>query len=209
MNGFSVARDIMGLSSRPRGKRQDGGPGRRAARPLHLRSLQLESLEDRTLLNGTAIYDHTTPILIPNGDLLARNSHLRGVSIVSGRNGIVPALSHSTPPYDPTQIDTAYGINSIPGYASGQGNGSGETIAIVDAYKDPNIASELAYFDTSFGLPAASLTIMNQSGGSSLSRVSYNSGWAGEIALDVEWVHAIAPGHKSCSWRLTTTRTAI
>ena len=63
-------------------------------------------------------------------------------------------------------------------------------MAIVDAYEDPNIASELAYFDSYFSLPTANLTVVQQSG------VTYNSNWAGEIALDVEWVHAIAPGAK-------------
>ena len=34
------------------------------------------------------------------------------------------------------------------------GNGKGETIAIVDAYDDPNIQADLNTFDTEFGLPA-------------------------------------------------------
>ena len=51
----------------------------------------------------------------------------------------------------------------------------------------------MAYFDSYYGLPAANLTIINQTGGSSLSKVAYDSGWAGEITLDVEWAHVIAP----------------
>ena len=34
------------------------------------------------------------------------------------------------------------------------GNGSGETIAIVDAYDDPSIAADLATFDQQFGIAA-------------------------------------------------------
>ena len=105
----------------------------------------------------------------------------------AGHNSATPATSIY---YNPSQILTAYGINSIPGYSTGTGNGTGETVAIVDAYEDPNIASELAYFDSYFSLPTANLTVVQQSG------VTYNSNWAGEIALDVEWVHAIAPGDK-------------
>jgi subtilase family serine protease len=47
----------------------------------------------------------------------------------------------------PAEIRTAYGINSL------AGNGAGQTIAIVDAYDDPTIASDLQAFDAAFGLP--------------------------------------------------------
>ena len=68
----------------------------------------------------------------------------------------------------------------------------GTTIAIVDAYDDPNIASDLHQFDLAFGLPDPTFTKVNQNGGSTLPAA--NAGWATEIALDVEWAHAIAPG---------------
>ncbi|MGA3068471.1 MAG: S53 family peptidase, partial [Tepidisphaeraceae bacterium] len=75
------------------------------------------------------------------------------------------------------------------------GNGSGQTIAIVDAYNDPNIASNLATFDSTWGLAAPpSLKVVNESGGSSLPAA--NSTWDLEISLDVEWAHAMAPGAK-------------
>src|SRR5262249_50727787 len=67
-------------------------------------------------------------------------------------------------------------------------------IAIVDAYDDPNIAGDLQKFDAAFGLPNPSFTKVNQTGGTKLPAA--NSGWATEIALDVEWAHAIAPGAK-------------
>ncbi len=91
----------------------------------------------------------------------------------------------------PSQIEQAYGFNQI-SFNGTAGTGSGTTIAIVDAYNDPNIASDLGTFDSQFALPAASLTVVNQNGGSNLPQG--NTGWAGEISLDVEWAHAIAPG---------------
>ena len=65
-------------------------------------------------------------------------------------------------------------------------NGTGTVIAIVDAYGDPAINSDVANFDSYYGLPSINLTV-NGNGGS-------NSGWAMETALDVEWAHAMAPG---------------
>jgi subtilase family serine protease len=86
----------------------------------------------------------------------------------------------------PTQVRHAYGFDQI------SGNGSGQTIAIVDAFDDPSIQSDLHAFDLQFGLADPVLTKVNQTGGTSLP--TPNAGWAGEIALDVEWDHAIAPG---------------
>ncbi len=72
------------------------------------------------------------------------------------------------------------------------GTGAGTTIAIVDAYDDPNIANDLHQFDVAFGLPDPTFTKENETGGTTLP--AGNKGWATEIALDVEWAHAIAPG---------------
>ena len=63
----------------------------------------------------------------------------------------------------------------------------------MDAYNDPNI-SDLAYFDSVYGLPTASLTIVNQSGQTS-NLPSTDAGWSAlEIAMDVEYARAAAPG---------------
>ena len=92
--------------------------------------------------------------------------------------------------YFPTQIAQAYGFNQI---SMGSPLGSGQTIAIVDAYSDSSIASDLAVFDSQFGLPAANLTVVNQNGSSPRS-VTADPDWDVEISLDVEWAHAVAPG---------------
>ena len=73
--------------------------------------------------------------------------------------------------------------------------GTGQTVAVVDAYDDPTIASDLSAFSSEVGLPpctGACVTKVNQSGGTLYPRS--NSGWDLEISLDVEWVHALAPG---------------
>jgi subtilase family serine protease len=95
-----------------------------------------------------------------------------------------PALVSA--PYTPAQVRQAYGINQL------SQTGAGQTIAIVDAYDDPTIASDLHNFDRTFGLPDPTFTKVSPSG----TTPSYDSGWAMEISLDVEWAHAIAPGAK-------------
>ena len=95
--------------------------------------------------------------------------------------------------YTPSQIRHAYGIDKISfGNGTVAGSGLGQTIAIVDAYNDPNVASDLSVFDSQFGLSApSSLRVVNESGGGQLPTT--DAGWAGEIALDVEWAHVVAP----------------
>jgi len=125
------------------------------------------------------------------------------------RRGIllqVEALECRTVPtyFNPAQVRHAYGFDQIT-FGSVAGDGTGQTIAIVDAYdnpkfvssSDPNfINSDLHHFDASgdfgFTLSDPVFTKVDQSGGTNYPAV--NAGWSSEIALDVEWAHAIAPG---------------
>ena len=110
---------------------------------------------------------------------------------------VVPSASG---PFRPSDITTAYGINSI-SFSGVAGTGAGTTIAIVDAYNDPNIVSDAAAFNAHFSLPQfntannPTFTVLNQSGGTALpsNTNSFTSSWDAEISLDVEWAHAIAP----------------
>jgi hypothetical protein len=88
--------------------------------------------------------------------------------------------------YSPAQIRHAYGFDQV------SWNGAGQTIAIVDAYDDPTVAADLHKFDQQFGLADPTLTVAKMTSGGR--GPAYNSGWATEIALDVEWAHAVAPG---------------
>jgi hypothetical protein len=97
-----------------------------------------------------------------------------------------PAAGSGPVGYTPAQISNAYGFKQI------SLNGAGQTIAIVDAYDDPSIASDLHVFDLQFGLADPTLVKVNQSGGTSYPARDPN--WAVEISLDVEWAHAMAPG---------------
>jgi hypothetical protein len=122
--------------------------------------------------------------------------------VVTHAHSSVP-LASGTPPataYSPAQIEHGYRFDKIGcGLAAASTAtlcGTGETIAIVDAYDAPQIASDLAAFDGQYGLPACTTAngcfekVMPQG------QPAYNSGWEEEISLDVEWAHAIAPGAK-------------
>jgi subtilase family serine protease len=103
--------------------------------------------------------------------------------------------------YHPSDLQSAYSLSSSPG-------GSGQTVAIVDAYNDPNAAKDLASYRSAFGLPAVStcsvstgkvvspvgpcFVKVNQSGGTG-SFPRNNAGWSQEISLDVDMVSAICP----------------
>ncbi len=92
----------------------------------------------------------------------------------------------------PAQVQTAYGLGGLT-FGGLAANGAGQTIAIVDAYNDPNIQAELAVFDATYNLPAPpSFRVVSETGTAALPMV--NASWAQEIALDVEWAHALAPG---------------
>ncbi len=110
---------------------------------------------------------------------MIRRSRLATRPIVESLEGrmVLSALT-------PAQLDSAYGLNAV------NANGAGQTIALIDVYHDPNIATELATFDAKYGLAPAQLSVVNLAGS------QVDSGWSSEEALDVEWAHAAAPGAK-------------
>lgn len=91
----------------------------------------------------------------------------------------------------PATILKYYGFDQLPN------QGEGRTIAIVDAFDNPNVEQDLAVFSQTFNLPPC--TTANGcfkkvfSGGS---QPPGDTGWGVEIALDVQWAHAIAPKAK-------------
>jgi subtilase family serine protease len=103
--------------------------------------------------------------------------------------------------YTEGELETAYGLPPL--QARGH-NGQGITIGIVDAFYDPQIATNLQNFSTFFHLPLGTgtstvtctttptFTVVNQTGGSPIG-VGFDVGWAEEANLDVQQAHAMAP----------------
>ncbi|MGW5258130.1 S53 family peptidase [Streptomyces sp. NPDC004012] len=94
--------------------------------------------------------------------------------------------------YGPGDLQDAYGLTD-----AASSNGSGRTIAIVDAYDDPNAESDLAAYRSYYGLPECStdngcFKKVSQTG-STTSLPTADSGWAGEISLDLDMASAVCP----------------
>lgn len=85
-------------------------------------------------------------------------------------------------PYTPAQIRAAY---NIPESAKGEG----KAIAIIDAYGNKNLLSDLDVFNKQFNLPSADIEIKYPKG----QPIQADSEWAIETNLDVQWAHALAP----------------
>jgi hypothetical protein len=88
----------------------------------------------------------------------------------------------------PAQLRSAYALLAAAG--------KGRTVAVVDAYNHPGVASDLAVYRKKFALPACTVANgcfrkVNQTGGSAMPRT--DAGWATEISLDVEMVSAACP----------------
>jgi hypothetical protein len=91
--------------------------------------------------------------------------------------------------YGPADLQSAYALPSTT-------NGTGRTVAVVDAYNDPDAASDLATYRSTYGLPTCPTSNgcfrqVNQSGGTSLP--ADNVQWASEISLDLDMVSATCP----------------
>lgn len=110
--------------------------------------------------------------------------------------GIQPMTAGTPAGFSPSDLQAAYSLPSDAG-------GSGETVYIVDAYDNPRAETDLAAYRTQFGLPPCTTANgcfkkLNQTGGTSPMPAS-NSGWAGEISLDLDMVSAVCP---NCGIRL-------
>ncbi len=106
---------------------------------------------------------------------------------IAGAKGVQP--NADTPSgYGPADLRSAYNLPD--------NGGSGQTIAIVDAYDNPNAEADLAIYRQQYGLSACTtangcFSKVDQRGGTDYPTA--NAGWAGEIALDVDMVSAAAP----------------
>ena len=114
--------------------------------------------------------------------------------VVTNAAGAPLASAATLPPgYGPADLQNAYNLAS----AVAAGSGSGKTVAIVDAYHDPNAEADLGVYRQTYGLTPCTtqngcLHQVNQNGSSS-SYPATNGGWSQEISLDLDMVSAVCP----------------
>ena len=119
------------------------------------------------------------------------------------RTDIVPVLQQALaaspgtnpPGYGPSSLQSAYDLTAL-----SASNGVGETVAVVDAYNDPDAAADLAVYRSEFGLPACTvaggcLTIESQSGSPVIlpPDAPASDDWTLEDSLDLDMVSAVCP----------------
>jgi hypothetical protein len=112
--------------------------------------------------------------------------------------------------YGPSDLQSAYNLASAVA-----GKAAGTTVAIVDAYSDPNLVSDLATYRSNYGQAACDattgagcLTVLNETGGSpSAVPADPTGGWEGEQALDVEMVSAICPNCRIVMYEANSSST--
>ena len=96
--------------------------------------------------------------------------------------------------YAPAQIRAAYGVNNV------SRTGAGVRVGIVDAFASPTIVDDVNAFSTHYGLPLLTSSNFQQVVVPGTFNFPENmldpAGWYGEQSLDIEWVHAMAPGAK-------------
>ena len=104
---------------------------------------------------------------VPGGTAVSSSSHPRGLS--------------------PADLRSAYALPA---------GGQGATVAVVDAYDDPNFESDLAVYRSTFGLPPCTVS------GGCLRRIdatgtgrlpAADATWSKEISLDLDMVSAVCP----------------
>ena len=105
-----------------------------------------------------------------------------------------PLATSSPSGYGPADLQAAYNLAS-----ASAASGASQTIAIVDAYDDPNAESDLSVYRSQYGLPPCTTANgcfrkVNQTGGTKYPRG--NGGWGQEISLDVDMASAICPNCK-------------
>ncbi|WP_394820676.1 hypothetical protein [Pendulispora albinea] len=95
--------------------------------------------------------------------------------------------------FGPAELRSAY---DVPPGASV----AGATVAIIDAFDDPNAESDLAVYRSTYGLPPCTTANgcfrkVNQAGAAS-PLPEPNGSWASEVAIDTDMVSAICPSCK-------------
>src|SRR5947209_17697685 len=101
-------------------------------------------------------------------------------------------LSHNTNCYTPHALRVAYSLEAL----TEQGfTGKGQTVIDIVSYGSPTLQRDMDVFDRQFGLPPITIPVIAPLGTARFDPNNTDmSSWAVETELDVQIIHAIAPG---------------
>lgn len=157
---------------------------------------------------GTVIVPESSVVRPEDAGVRFHTNHL--IFVPSGRE--ISSVTPDTAAETPYSMACVYGVGTpyagckpSSGDTASLATGGWGAIALVDAYDNPNAASDLATFSSHFGLAVANFTKVyaNTSFGSLNGMTASCSGtppgntdWGTEESLDIEWAHAMAPDAK-------------
>jgi len=148
--------------------------------------VRFDAQSNGLVFSAQCFYGTTTQSFSTTGVSATYTGNRYGAPITNGPPNAAPCG------YQPSDLQTAYNLTQLYQHHL---DGTGMTIAIVDAFGSTTIAADAAVFSAAMGLPPPNLTVIGTPTESNFS-TDANAGWATETTLDVEWVHAVAPGAK-------------
>lgn len=161
--------------------------------PATGKQLGVESLDAAAaeISSSTASGTSTVPYCLyaPHGVLLHSTGAIIPDAAYAGLVYAAPAsggqlVTAQECSYTPAQFFSMTGLDTI--HARGF-TGAGQTIAILEENGSPTLMTDVAGFDSLYGLPAANLMIH------SMGTLTPTADSEHETTLDVEWAHAVAP----------------
>jgi subtilase family serine protease len=129
------------------------------------------------------------------------------MKVIANLKHVPKAAAAPTAGYGPADLRSAYKLPTT--------GGTGQTVAVVDAYGDNTAESDLATYRSNYGLPPCTsapsgngcFKKVNQSGVQG-SYPSNNQGWSLETQLDLQMVSAVCPGCKILLVEATNNQSA-
>ncbi|MGW4517352.1 S53 family peptidase [Streptomyces sp. NPDC004393] len=145
------------------------------------------------------------------GDRMRSASPLKDLGMPIGTASVPIEIQKKTPAATKLSVGQDNADEVAPGYTPQQiqarlglkGDGTGQTIAIVDAYHYPTAKEDLNHFSAHFHLPPTCDTAGAGEDCFDFQQVyadgtqpEVDTGWNEEEALDIEWAHSVAPHAK-------------
>ena len=190
-SGLAVAQDNPAASTGQGA--EPAAPAYAAASPQSGHFIRPEGVRNMLAI---ASLDGKTPLMMAQPRAFAVNGSIEGgPEIVLGQEAETPQSMGCI------YVGVPSSPGCVPNYRSGSGGPSSAgygAIAVVDAYHSPNAASDLAKFNSYWGLAAPpSFTVLQATGNGSCSTVPPPpfglESWQLETALDTQWAHVFAP----------------